>query len=149
MLFLAQLDEMFQQVGGQVSNLLTQYIPAEQVDLIRAKLPETFVMPSPVMLLVYSLAAIFALAVLEQVKYQVERMGKGKRLPGESTSTPRFECISFVVDTAGDVKLLLEFLLSVPSVVSIETHLLSGSCCCFICQTSLQTFVVKPCVLPA
>lgn len=84
MLFLAQLDEMFQQVGGQVSNLLTQYIPAEHIDLIKAKIPETFEMPSPFMLLVYSMATIFALAVLEQVKYQIGRLGKNKRLPGKA-----------------------------------------------------------------
>lgn len=84
MLFLAQLGETFQQVGGQVSNLLTQYIPAEHVELIKMNLPETLVMPSPVMMLVYSVAVICALAVLEQVKYQLGRRGQGRVLPGAS-----------------------------------------------------------------
>lgn len=103
MLFLAHLDEMFQQVGGQVSNLLTQYIPAEHMDLIKAKIPETFVMPSPLVLLVYSLAAISALAVLEQVKYQIGRMGKGKRLPGKSTLAMAAGMVSLLLTGATHV----------------------------------------------
>ena len=82
MLFLAQLGETFQQVGGLASNLLTQYIPAEHVELIRAKIPETFEMPSPLMMLLYSIATLCLLALLEQVKYQLGRIGKSKRLPG-------------------------------------------------------------------
>eukprot|EP00879_Flechtneria_rotunda_P008606 GHRR01009018.1.p1 GENE.GHRR01009018.1~~GHRR01009018.1.p1 ORF type:complete len:552 (+),score=155.86 GHRR01009018.1:234-1889(+) len=86
MLFLAQLDEA---LGlSNFSNLVTHYIPAEQIELLTSKLPQTFTMPSPVMLLVWSIAAIFALAVLEQVKYQIGRMSKIGRLPGPTYTLP-------------------------------------------------------------
>jgi hypothetical protein len=88
MLFISQLDEalgLSNQLNN-LSNLLTTYLPAEQVALLSeaAKLPESLTMPSPGMLLVWSLAALLALAVLEQVKYQIGRLGKGHRLPGRS-----------------------------------------------------------------
>jgi hypothetical protein len=89
MLFISQLDEalgLSNQLNN-LSNLLTTYLPAEQVALLSeaaAKLPESLTMPSPGMLLVWSLAALLTLAVLEQVKYQMGRLGKGHRLPGRS-----------------------------------------------------------------
>jgi hypothetical protein len=92
MLFISQLDEalgLSNQLNN-LSNLLTTYLPAEQVALLSeaaAKLPESLTMPSPGMLLVWSLAALLALAVLEQVKYQIGRLGKGHRLPGASKSS--------------------------------------------------------------
>lgn len=87
MLFLSQLSQLDEALGlstqlSNFTNLLTTYLPADQVALLSAKLPETFTLPSPGMLLVWGVAAICALAVLEQVKYQLERMGKGQRLPG-------------------------------------------------------------------
>jgi hypothetical protein len=97
MLFIAQLDEalgLSNQLNN-LSNLLTTYLPAEQVALLSeaaAKLPASLTMPSPGMLLVWSLAAILALALLEQVKYQIGRLGKGHRLPGGCNMFCAAEC---------------------------------------------------------
>lgn len=61
---------------------------------LTAKLPESLTAPSPVMLLVWCVTALAALAVLEQVKYQLGRMGKGQRLPGDATSCS-CSCVRF------------------------------------------------------
>ena len=83
-----QLDEA---LGlSNITSKITQYLPAEHVaslTVLREQLPATFTPPSPAMLLVWSMAAIMALAVLEQIKYQVGRIGKGgKQLPGRTGS---------------------------------------------------------------
>uniref|UniRef100_A0A383WDD1 sterol 22-desaturase n=1 Tax=Tetradesmus obliquus TaxID=3088 RepID=A0A383WDD1_TETOB len=94
MLFLAQMVDEALGLSNQLnnlSNLLTTYLPAEQVALLSeaaAKLPGSLTLPSPGMLVVWSLAALLALAVLEQVKFQFGRLGKGHRLPGPSYTVP-------------------------------------------------------------
>lgn len=71
---------------SNLSSKITQYLPAEHVASFATlveQVPASFTLPSPAVLLVWSMAAIMALAVLEQVKYQIGRIGKGgKQLPG-------------------------------------------------------------------
>jgi len=77
----SQLDEAL-----GLSSLVSQYLPSEQMAALTAKLPESLIAPSPIMLLVWCVTALVALAVLEQVKNQLGRLGKGQRLPGDATS---------------------------------------------------------------
>lgn len=85
LLIAQQLDEAL-----GLSNLtkqLNQYLPAEQVAsslvTLTQQLPATFVQPTPTAMLVWAMAAVMLLAVLEQVKYQIGRFGKGgTQLPG-------------------------------------------------------------------
>lgn len=79
-----QLDEA---LGlSNLTNMITQYLPAEHVasfTVLKQQLPATLAPPSPAVVLVWAMAAIMALAVFEQIKYQVGRLGKGgKQLPG-------------------------------------------------------------------
>lgn len=75
-----------------ISNLTTmigQYLPAEHVAssfiTLKQQLPATFTEPTPTAFMVWAMAAIMALAVMEQVKYQIGRIGKaGKQLPGKA-----------------------------------------------------------------
>lgn len=85
-----QLDEA---LGlSNLTNMITQYLPAEHVaslTVLKEQLPATLAPPSPAVLLVWAMAAIMALAVFEQLKYQVGRLGKGgKQLPGPSYTVP-------------------------------------------------------------
>jgi hypothetical protein len=85
LLIAQQLDEAL-----GLSNLtkqLNQYLPAEQVAsslvTLKQQLPATFVQPTPTAMLVWAMAAVMLLAVLEQVKYQIGRFGRGgTQLPG-------------------------------------------------------------------
>jgi hypothetical protein len=77
---------------SNLTNMIGQYIPAEHVAssfiTLKQQLPATFTEPTPTAMLVWAMAAIMALAVMEQVKYQIGRIGKGgKQLPGEQHTT--------------------------------------------------------------
>jgi hypothetical protein len=72
---------------SNLTNMINLYLPAEHVAsslvTLKQQLPATFTQPTPTAVLVWATAAIMLLAVLEQVKYQIGRFGKGgKQLPG-------------------------------------------------------------------
>jgi hypothetical protein len=87
---LTLLAQMADDAFGGISNLSTKlsaYLPAEHVAsslaVLSKQLPEAFALPSPAMLLVWSVLALLGLAVLEQAKFQIGRFKKcGKQLPG-------------------------------------------------------------------
>jgi hypothetical protein len=79
---------------SNLTSMLNQYLPAEHVAsslvTLKQQLPATFTQPTPTAVLVWAMAAIMLLAVLEQVKYQIGRFGKGgKQLPGGVPAVPR------------------------------------------------------------
>ncbi|KAF8056740.1 CYP710A1 [Scenedesmus sp. PABB004] len=84
------LAQLSAQLSAQLDNL-TQLLPdpvLEQVAALSARLPPALAAPSPAALLVWAAAAIAALAVLEQAKFQIGRFGKGGRLPGPAATVP-------------------------------------------------------------
>ncbi len=105
LLIAQQLDEA---LGlSNLTNMLNQYLPAEHVAssivTLKQQLPATFTQPTPTAMLVWAMAAIMLLAVMEQVKYQIGRFGKGgKQLPGAAQPQQCFSlhCSNWVVLSA-------------------------------------------------
>lgn len=80
MLNIAQIDEAFG-LSAFISDL-----QADPLAALADKVPTT--LPPASSVLVWSVAAIFLLALLEQVKYRIGRIGKDGSLPGPSATLP-------------------------------------------------------------